>query len=975
MKAPACLLLLWLPVFAQLDRAGVTGKITDPTGSPVPGAAVEASFPSLGFTRSTTSTPEGIYSLPSLPVGIARIRVTRPGFRAVQTQELRLSAGRTELLDVALTIAEVITEVTVEAAQQVTDLSTAVDKQIRQIQLSQLPLNGRDWSNLMILTPGAVDAGGGNGRSIRVAGHSTDANNFRIDGVDANNVRNSYSRAPIRLLLSAESIGEFRVSSGAFSADTGGSAGAQIEAVTRSGSNELHGSAFEYLRNNAVDARSPFDSSLPPLRLNQFGGAIGGAVVRNRSFFFLNYEGLRQRQGQTLIGFVPDAATRSMIAAQSPDLKPVLDAYPSGGVATRQNGVLQWTGSGRRIQDEDFGLARFDQRFSDRFTAYARFSINRTIIDSPLSDNSGALDKSLQTQTSPQNGVVQVLAILSPRTTNEWKAGVNHQPYETRQQSPLPFGVSVPGFTTIASGQRRVADGVTYSGIDQFNTIRGRHSIKAGVEIRRIQFNVLDGLTGTIAFANLQDFTRNRINSASGTAELPTRGLRKTQYFGFVQDDIRVRDNLSLQLGLRYEYFAVLHEVRGRALPFDPGTCGGFCPANSDFYFPDTNNLAPRAGLVWAPRVFSRRVVVRLGGGIYYGDGNLNDQYAPASNSTQQFSLSSAITPTLAYPINRYLVSDLPVGSPEAIPRHRRNETSGQWAASVENEIFNGLFARIGYLGSQSYHLPGKTTANVMDPRTGLRPLPALGTFRVNTSDSVSGYHALLLSLRREPVRGLLVQSNYTWSHAINDGTAGSGDFVIPQNVSCRACEKGDSQFDARHAFTANAVYSVPAVRNWLVSGWTVSGSAIARTGLPFTPVITRRSTTLPDGNAANQRPDFVPGVSLIPPGGRTVDLWFNPAAFALPASGVWGNAGRNILRGPGVFQVDTAVSRRFRLTEQVDLSLRVEAFNILNRPQLGQPSANVSATNPGQITARLNTGATGSGTPRQFQFALRLAF
>jgi hypothetical protein len=221
----------------------------------------------------------------------------------------------------------------------------------------------------------------------------------------------------------------------------------------------------------------------------------------------------------------------------------------------------------------------------------------------------------------------------------------------------------------------------------------------------------------------------------------------------------------------------------------------------------------------------------------------------------------------------------------------------------------------------------------------------------------------------------LLVQSNYTWSHAINDGTAGSGDFVIPQNVSCRACEKGDSQFDARHAFTANAVYSVPAVRNWLVSGWTVSGSAIARTGLPFTPVITRRSTTLPDGNAANQRPDFVPGVSLIPPGGRTVDLWFNPAAFALPASGVWGNAGRNILRGPGVFQVDTAVSRRFRLTEQVDLSLRVEAFNILNRPQLGQPSANVSATNPGQITARLNTGATGSGTPRQFQFALRLAF
>ena len=707
--------------------------------------------------------------------------------------------------------------------------------------------------------------------------------------------------------------------------------------------------------------------------MNQFGGAVGGAIVKDRTFFFLSYEGLVQRQGKTLIADVPTDAFR---AAAVPAVKPLMDLYPEGQTPTNVANVMLWTGVAPSTQDEHVGMARLDHRFSDKLSGYFRFNKNSTDILTP--------DKAMPYPTrnldAPTSGVFDFLYLASARTTNEVRLGANYAEPLHSIPSGAEAAISIPSLSTIPGGNRRIGFGITQSLVDQWSTLRGAHTLKAGVEIRRVQlivhdFNLSDG---TASFASLSDFQNDRLNTVAGSGELPTKQMRKMEYFGYVQDEWKIKPNLTANIGLRYEFFNAFSEIHHRDIPFDMQTCGGYCQPGSDFAFPPTTNFAPRLSLAWSPAALKDRTVIRVGGGIFYGDAQLGDQYSPANNDASRYTLSLATTPNLSFPFDAFINPNAALAAaPRSMPRNHANETSQQWGLSVQQALTNKITFQVGYNGQQNYHVFSRTYVNVINPLTGQAPIPSLNQIDVRGEDGVSSFHGLVSTLQVNEWHGLLLRFNYMLSHAFNDGSSGGGGSDgAPQNVACRSCEKGNSSYDATNVFTANFAYAIPfGAKHWY-GGWTWSGISTARTGLPLNVSVTRKATDVPDGNVlSTERPNLVPGVPLYLDYGAS-GLWLNAAAFAVPAKGTWGNLGRNVVRAPGLFQIDTALTKRVAIREQTGMEFGVEAFNILNHPQLGAPGVNISsASNFGRITSPINTSPVGAGTPRQIQFVARFFF
>jgi hypothetical protein len=571
--------------------------------------------------------------------------------------------------------------------------------------------------------------------------------------------------------------------------------------------------------------------------------------------------------------------------------------------------------------------------------------------------------------------------LINPRTTNELRLGANYSEPLHSIATPGPnIAIQVPSLSTIPASTQRIAFGISESLVDNWSTLRGAHALKAGVEIRRIQLIIHDSASaqaGTLAYASLSDFQINKADNVTASGELPTKQMRKIQYFGYVQDEWKIRPNLTANLGLRYEFYNAFTERFNRDLPFDIQSCGGFCPYGSDFNFPRTHDFASRVSLAWSPAALHDRTVIRAGGGIFYGEAQLGDGYAAASNDILRFTLSQATTPGLAYPIFLDPTVAVPT-APRGVPRNKGDQVSQQWGLSVQQALAKNITLQAGYLGQQNYHVFSRTYINVINPLTGQRPMPNLDQIDVRGEDGVSSFHGLVSTLQVNQWKGLLLRVNYMFSHAINDGSAGGGaaDSNGPQNVACRSCEKGNSSYDARHVFTANFAYDIPFGRARWYGGWQWSGIVTARTGLPLNVSVTRKATDVLDGNVlSTERPNLVPGVPLYLDYGTT-GLWLNPAAFTMPAKGKWGNLGRNVLRAPGLLQIDTALTKRIRITERVAAQIGAQAFNLLNHPQLGVPGSNISSTsNFGRITSPINTSPAGTGTPRQLQMTVRLAF
>ena len=996
-------LVAWSP--AQVDRAGLDGTVTDPAGRVLPQTHVTALQNLTGLRRETTSSSRGTYDIPELPVGVYTVTFVHDGFKTLTVTDVVQAVGRTRTLNASLQVSGGQERVEVSASsEQMDKTSDALGTRVEQAQAKELPLNGRNWATLTAVAPGAVDTGGSSQRAVRFAGRGRDDDNFTYDGIDATNIVNQPQQAYVRLAIPLDTIQEFRVDSMLATAESGATGGPQLAVTSPSGTNQLHGDAFEFFRNNAFDASEPVpvNTALQPFHLNQYGGSLGGPIARDKTFFFLAFEGYRQIWGFPLLGFVPSDAFRAQVATDSPVLIPILNAYPEGQTATSNPDVAQFASEGRQVVNENSAMLRLDHVFSDKTTAYVRFNIDRAVNTQPLATSGNYLADRQQLTSAPVNGGIELLHIFSSSLVNEVKFGFNRGTADTTDinQTGLPYTFAVSGaFTTLNNNKVSTGVGNSFSEIDNLTWIKGRHTVKAGVEIRRIQLNQGNTESGTVVFPSTAAFDADQVSTASLNGALPINGLRKTQYYGYLQDEFKWLPNLTVNVGARDSFFNIFHEVQGRANPFDFATCGpqGFCGVGASFGQPNYGDLDPRLAFAWAPTK-GANTVIRAGFGIYHEDGQLDDQNLPISNEVFAYSLSNKTIPSLSYPITPFLADTTGIISPRDDDRRRKDTYVEQWGLSLQQALPGDFVGTVSYVGSRGVHLLTLSEVNVVNPLTGTRPYPDFGQVSWRGNKDNSNYNGLSLAVKRSFSHGFLLSANYMWSHEIDNGSDGSGDgdSLVPENVACQPCERADGIWDVRHVFNVNAVYQLPfgpgkaflnqpGVWRSIAGSWELTSMVVARTGFPVNVTIDRSSSAVPDGNTTDQRPDIVPGVSLMPPGGKTIAEWINPAAFAAPAAGTFGDAPRDVARGPDAWQMDIGLGKHIPLTEGVRLEFRAEFFNIFNHPQYGLPQSDITPYLNGtqgvfgSIIQTVNTttpvSPVGTGTPREMQFVLRVAF
>ncbi len=1000
---------------AQVDRSAITGIITDPTGRLLGQAHILAVETSTQLRREGLSGATGRFELSELPVGSYTITIDHPGFETLTFDSVEQIVGSTRTLDAVLHVSGGEEHIEVSAGSELVDRNTAtVTGLIEREQADELPLNGRNWASLTAYIPGAIDTGGSNQRSVRFAGRGLDDSNFTYDGIDATSVVNQTQRPWARLAIPLDAVSEFRVDTLLATAEEGSTGGAQLAVVSPAGTNQYHGRLFDYLRNNVFDAPLPLWASngqrQQPLRLNQFGGSLGGPIVRDKTFFYLDSEAYRQVWGYPTSGVVPSAAFKASVPATSP-VYAIVNAYPGAGPKTiatpytpqsdpndpNYASYVLLTCACTQIVNENAAMLRIDQHFSPRDTGFLRFNYDRSFDSQPVSASATDLQ---QRVTTPINGVVEYLHVFSPSLTNEVKFGFNRSSSNTFNSSdtgsvyqiaissaPLPgFGVENYTYNSIYVGN-------TFSELDNLSWLHGRNNVKAGVEIREIQLNQHYGAHGTVTFATLQALAANQVRKASLTGALPVNDLRKTWFIGYAQDEYKATSQLTLNLGLRYTVFDLFHEAHGKASPFDFGTCGpqGYCGVGASFGQQNYGDLDPRVGIAWsAPG--RARPILRAGFGMYHEDGQLDDQNLPAKNEVPSYLLTN-----VTYPVTPYFTGSGTL-SPNAEQRDRKDSYTEQWTLSVQQELPASFVTTVSYLGSHGVHLLDTNVVNLLNPATGVAQYPGFApAIGWRGSVGASSYNGLVVSVRRPFTHGLLVAANYAYTHEIDNGSNGSGDGdeISAQNPTCLSCEWASGTWDARHVVNGNAVYQLPfgqgkdllrhGVAGALAGHWQLTATALARTGFPVN-VLLPSSAISPYGNSGTLRPNLVPGVSLTPPGGRTIAHWINPAAFAAPAAGTFGNSPRDLFAGPGTWQVDSGLSKTIPLGERVRAEFRAEFYNVFNHPQLGQPQATFNPANTsgfGSIinTINLNTAIVspitpvGSGTPREIQFALRLDF
>jgi hypothetical protein len=985
--------------YAQVDRSGLSGTVTDSSGRLLAHAHITTVQNATQLRREAVSNSNGNYDIPELPVGVYTITFDHPGFKTLTFVDVEQVIGRTRTLNATMQVAGGEERVQVSASsEQMDDNTDALGGRIEKAQAEKLPLNGRNWATLTALVPGAVDTGGSNQRSIRFAGRGRDDDNFTYDGIDATNIINQPQQPYVRLAIPLDTIEEFRIDSMLATAEAGASGGPQLAVTSPSGTNRWHGNAFEYLRNNYFDAPQPVPVTTapqPPFHMNQFGGSVGGPIVRDRTFFFVAYEGYRQNWGFPLSGYVPSSAFRTKVLADSPVLDPIVNAYPLGQTQTSDPDVDQFTSQGTQVVNENSAMLRLDQHFSDGTTAFVRFNIDRAVNTQPLASSGSYLNGRQQLTSAPVNGAIELLHVFNSNLVNEFKFGFNRSTADTIDinQTNIPYAVSVSGFSTLNNNRISTGVGNSFAEIDNLTWTKGRHTMKAGVEIRRIQLNQGNTESGTIAYASTAGFDANHVSTATLNGALSINGLRKTQFYSYVQDEFRWKPNFNINLGVRYTFFNLFHEVQGRANPFDFATCGpqGFCGVGASFGQPNYGDFDPRVAFAWAPRK-NQRTVIRAGFGIYHEDGQLDDQNLPISNEVYAYSLSNKTIPNLSYPIDPFLANTTGIVSPRDDDRRRKDTYVEQWGLSMQRALPADIVGTLSYVGSTGVDLLTLSEVNVVNPATGVRPYPNFGQVSWRGNKDNSSYQGFSAAVKRSFSRGFLLTANYMWSHEIDNGSDGSGDgdSLVPQNVACPECERASGIWDTRHVFNASGIYELPlgpnkpylnqpGILRIVAGGWQLSSTALARTGFPVDVLVNRSSASVPDGNSSSPRPDLVPGVSLTPPGGKTIAQWINPAAFAMPAAGAFGDAPRDIARGPGAWQIDVGAAKRIQLGESGWLEFRSEFFNIFNHPQYGLPQATSGIPGFGSIIQTVNTttpvSPVGSGTPREMQFAVRIGF
>ncbi len=1028
-----CSLVSGLAAFSQSDQGRILGTVTDSNGAVIPGASVTARNERTGIERAVTADSAGRYTVTNLPPAEYTVIGRAPDLGPTEIGHVALTAGQERIVGLVLQPATLVQEITVSSGELVViDVSSArVGANVNEREVATLPLNGRQLSQLYLLAPGAQTAGGGSCDNIRFSGRSNQQNAIRFDGVEGSSIvdaspgnLNGETSTGFRLQSSLENVQEFRVDSSNYPAEYGTGTAGQISIVTKSGSNEVHGAVFEYVRNSALDARNFFDGAEnSPLRMNQFGGSLGGPVVRNKVFFFGSFEGLRQRAGINIIEAVPSSAAR---ARAVPSVAPLMDAYPTGGLPTSNPDLeLYRLGASNRL-DENYGSIRLDYRMNDKYALTARYFRDQGEAATPLS----VTGNRQRITAVPQNALVSFQQILSPSVVNETKAGLNGQKTRLNGVAPTVNGIDLStmsiDFTGTASiagigGQGTSGGAARLGGLirsnsaqngravpytnytltfaNQLNWVRNNHNMKFAIEIRPIRMYT-DRLGGTTyTFSNLNDLLNNRPSSVQviGDVSAPNplhggaagnRFLKQTYYIGFAQDEWKLRPNITVNYGVRYEYYSVLHEDRDLFTLFDMDTATLKGP-NSPWYKSSKLNFGPRLAFTWQPERL-KSTVLRLGAGYYYGPGQTEDQVQPIDSDRVTVRATNAVFPVNSREIiNSFDVNNLSGFAPRAYANgYTLPEKVLSYTASIQQELRPGTVLTVAYVGSQGRNLFLRSWTNLMtgvemNPKTGAG-IPVLqfgdrfAQMDYKTSGGTDHYDSLQVTANRRFSKGLTIGSQWTWAHSIGN-TGGSNEAQTQANPFDFRLDRGNNAFDIRHSFNASALYELPIgagrrylhdggkVPDMLLGGWEIGGIVNARTGLPIDLTIARNDVAYrvnatgaivdqpqvasdgtilttpivnnPWGGAFrnNRRPDVVAGVS---PFLTSADkrVFLNPAAFSIPAPGTFGNLGRWALHGPGLAQFDLTLHKRFPITEWANVEFRSEIYNIVNRTTLANP-------------------------------------
>ncbi|HEV7903294.1 MAG TPA: TonB-dependent receptor [Pyrinomonadaceae bacterium] len=1047
-------LLVAPATFAQTHRASIRGSVTDPNNAAIPGATVKLTNKATNEIRTVTTDAAGEYAISSLAPGAYLVAVEATGFQRLP-QEVTLQVNQELRLDPVLSVADV--KIAVEGIMsEPTPLrkdTPALGTVIAERQIAELPLDGRNFLELALLAPGTAPAAPGSAGSARgdfalsANGAREDSNNFLLDGVyNLDPKLNTFGvRPPV------DGIQEFEISTSTYDASFGRNAGAQVNVISKSGSNTLHGTLYEFHRNAALDARNffaPADQPDPKYIRNQFGFSLGGAIARDRTFFFGDYEGTRTREGITRITNVPTLAERNgdfsqslfarpfnpfqqqpftggviPVEFQNPIGRAIANLYP---LPNRNVPFANFVSSPTSRDRNDNFDVRVDHQFSDASNFTARYSFGDRNLFDPFTGATFSLVPGFGNfvPRRSQNLMLSETHLFSPNVVNEARFAFSRiasavtaegEGASLNRQVGLPelsanardFGLSfitITGFSPLGDEFNNPQQSATnvFQFLDNATYVRGAHLAKFGFEFRAMQQNAFRDVQsrGFLTFSDRFPFTGNALADLllgfpflTGGARLDNhQHLRGESYALYANDSFRITPRLTISAGLRYEYNSPPVDAEDRANLYDPATRTisrvGTNGIPRSGYTSDKNNFAPRLGFAYTLNE-SGTTVVRGGYGVYYdqpalapGEGLYFN--APFFDFNLYFPLEG-----LPLTVNNPFPNNFPVPLPDtalSFQRDLRTAYMQHWNVNLQQQLGQSRMIEIGYAGSKGTKL--LTARDINQPRPStlpfvLRPVPQFDDINLIESRGNSNYHSLQVRLQQRLTDGLALLSSYTYSKSIDDASnffTSAGDPNFPQDSLNLRAERGRSNFDVRHRLSTSFSYELPfgqgrrfandeGMLTTFLSGFQFNGIVTLQTGRPFTVALlseidnsnTGRSTL---GFGANDRPNVAGDPNAT---NRTPERWFNTGAFVFPAFGTFGNAGRNILDGPGYQNVNASLLKNTRLSESVNLQLRLEAFNLFNHPNFNLPDNFLGSPTFGQILSARD--------PRHLQFGAKLLF
>lgn len=1019
------------PAFAQTS-ATLSGRVLDATAAVVPGALVTVVHSDRRIERTAVTQSDGQYVIAGLPVGTYELKVELSGFQTIAREGVVLTVGQAAALDFTLEVANLTDVVPVVAtAPPVNTRTGELSYLVDNTAIEQLPLNGRNYTDLAFLQPGVTpypfrDGGSvvAHGLGMSVNGQDPRSNVYLLDGTLLNDMTNGPAGSAAGTALGTETVQEFRVETNAYGAEFGRMSGGQINVITKAGSNTLRGSAYEFHRNDALDAKNYFDTTgKPSFTRNQFGLTLGGPLKRDRMFLFVGYEGLREKLGRTLTSAVPDLNARQGLLPDTanpgqfvnvgvqPAVAPYVNAYPAPNGANLGDGTALHSFQFDQRIEQHFAQGRVDYNLSPSSQMFARYTLDdadqRLPTDYPqfprtfVSNNQFVTVELKQTYTSNFLGTYR-FGYSRTRVGQDVEANTTLPPFAAGRQ--FIGNIDVGGlqrFGTQSSGNLRLRQDVASLQAD-FVWTRGRHLVRAGGLAEHYKQDMVNPTfsLGTYTFANLRALLTNTPTSFIGLT--PSASFERRWPFwiagGYVQDEFRVHPRVTLTAGLRYEFMTMPVDEGGRDSALvsltDRTALTGRLYEGADY-----NNLSPRLGFSW-DATGDGQTAVRGGYGLYYSTNSSQNLIVTVTNPPQ--------TPRVVYQAPTFPNPPFERASGLSIrPVQWDIETPSihVWNVNVQRELGAETAITLGYAGSRGLNLLRSNDLNTAMPATGAdgRPFFAAGlprqntawtTIEAKTSDGDSWYKAFIVDARRRFANGWSVQGSYTWSDS-EDTTQASTFFSDATNGTTSAFpefipdyNRGPSDFNVRHNFVANATWDLPFGRNLsgaagaLLGGWRVSAIGTYRSGYPLTVFVQNnrsRSQWQPSlgPGIGRDRPNYAAGFG--PDNAVTGDpnQWFNPQAFALQPAGTFGNVGRGDLEGPDLKLVDLAFVKDVRLREGTGLELRLEVFNIFNRANFGVPSlvAFAGAADGEAVLGNFGRIRNTVTSARQVQLGVRVRF